>query len=994
MAAIAPVAPPLPKKEEDEEEDEQDSSMLLEAVTKDEWKTIEGALLPQRKAVTEMLVRVCTQIRVVAEKPADGKKADKGPKAVPESAVGNEENIGRFLADMLPEMDGFADWIYANHVRPKLESLKLELPAEAEDKDDKKGGKKGAGGGGGKKGSGGGGGGKKGGEISAKVQIKLDNIVRIMQGESANTTKMGGKRGNLGDRSVGWLEGLQPERPLANDAPWELQLAREMASAGALLDAHAKQALKKSKSGDDAKELSKATGFATIRNLSDAIMTYEAQFKLRFDEAALKRSSGSLLLTDARYVLDKLKSCVKFEADECLRNFAHLLSSSEFRKRHQAKFLQPYPTQLSLFRQLLQPGPQLVLLRSPPDTGKTSMAPTMAELFPDQRVVFCCLARRVNLEVAQILYNQGIPFAWVHNNLITCSWLCGLRGASTSSSIEQMEQKLRDGVEKQEESKLRMRKRRAPMPLRPPRMFVTDVASAAWLLKQLDPSNSVLMLDEPTMGSDQSGGEAQEDESVTGCMVRAMLASPYKTVWCSATLPSQELLPSAINAWTKAMAPFAKEGTSPRVEEIVSMQLNVGSLLVRPSGRIAAPHQLCSTAAELRELVRRVRSEPLLLKAYTAQAVTDLNERICRPAAAARLLKAGVNVVPLNEAFKDPSLLTHGSIRSYAMDALEKLHSANDDELVAAVCSAEGEGGTSGPPPFPPFDASSLLTTTARHFMGMTLTVSTKPTAQLESTAEELVGEMPSLKELSKEVELHEANVERQIATIRKEVEKAAKGAPDRMDELMAQRMRELDISVGSEKALKVPEHTIVNSKAHVRHYAAKAGLAERDIDALIKTIDPSFFRHMPKQSELTKISGLVVDDQWMMLLLAGVGAHAPHSAVVNPAGNTSYTHYVGEQMEKGALSICAVTKDFTYGANVPCTSVLVDKAFSTNHSANTLRQFIGRVARTGLASFGVAQFEDDAALHKLFMQNDNLEAQVMEATAAAQLERMQAAAA
>jgi hypothetical protein len=37
---------------------------------------------------------------------------------------------------------------------------------------------------------------------------------------------------------------------------------------------------------------------------------------------------------------------------------------------------------------------------------------------------------------------------------------------------------------------------------------------------------------------------------------------------------------------------------------------------------------------------------------------------------------------------------------------------------------------------------------------------------------------------------------------------------------------------------------------------------------------------------------------------------------------------------------------------------------------------------------------QDDEALHKLFMQNDNLEAAVMEATAALQLERLQAAAA
>ena len=58
----------------------------------------------------------------------------------------------------------------------------------------------------------------------------------------------------------------------------------------------------------------------------------------------------------------------------------------QFKARHANKFLQPYSTQLELFKSIVQPGPRLVLLRSPPDTGKTSLAPSLPELFPDQKV--------------------------------------------------------------------------------------------------------------------------------------------------------------------------------------------------------------------------------------------------------------------------------------------------------------------------------------------------------------------------------------------------------------------------------------------------------------------------------------------------------------------------------------------------------------------------------------------------------------------------------
>ena len=134
------------------------------------------------------------------------------------------------------------------------------------------------------------------------------------------------------------------------------------------------------------------------------------------------------------------------------------------------------------------------------------------------------------------------------------------------------------------------------------------------------------------------------------------------------------------------------------------------------------------------------------------------------------------------------------------------------------------------------------------------------------------------------------------------------------------------------------------------------------------------------------QVDTLPVDDTWRMLLLSGVAAHVPLEQALNPQGDTSYTNYVAEQMEKGTLAVCGVTKDFTYGANVPCTSVYVDRDFITKHSGNTLRQFIGRVARTGLAPFGVAQFEDSEFLPKMCGKLDNQEALCMEATSKALL--------
>ena len=212
----------------------------------------------------------------------------------------------------------------------------------------------------------------------------------------------------------------------------------------------------------------------------------------------------------------------------------------------------------------------------------------------------------------------------------------------------------------------------------------------------------------------------------------------------------------------------------------------------------------------------------------------------------------------------------------------------------------------------------------------MTLTVSSNPMEQIEQTSNALVKEMPSLKALGKDLAAQEAAVEKQLAAVRKEAEKV-KGGEDRVEEIIAAKMR--DMNVASVGAIKIPEHCIVNSRAHMSKYCKEKNL--------IGDYDGAFFRNLPSQSEFKKVRALLVDanpkphpnpnpnpspnpspsphpnqvhallvdEKWQMLLLSGVAAHVPLEPALNPQGDTSYTNYVAEQMEKGALAVCGVTK-------------------------------------------------------------------------------------
>ena len=124
---------------------------------------------------------------------------------------------------------------------------------------------------------------------------------------------------------------------------------------------------------------------------------------------------------------------------------------------------------------------------------------------------------------------------------------------------------------------------------------------------------------------------------------------------------------------------------------------------------------------------------------------------------------------------------------------------------------------------------------------------------------------MPSLKKLSKDMEQAEAAIEKQLAQIRKEAEKV-KGGEDRVDEIIAQKMRDLNLSE-STGALKIPEHCVVNSRAHMRRCSCSRHPARRaEFDWLCPSpfvgryaprsaaeFDQSFFRNLPSPADFKK---------------------------------------------------------------------------------------------------------------------------------------------
>jgi len=109
----------------------------------------------------------------------------------------------------------------------------------------------------------------------------------------------------------------------------------------------------------------------------------------------------------------------------------------------------------------------------------------------------------------------------------------------------------------------------------------------------------------------------------------------------------------------------------------------------------------------------------------------------------------------------------------------------------------------------------------------------------------------------------------------------------------------------------------------------------------------------------------LPVADEWKMLALSGAGAYDP--TLDTDKYKTDYTQWVHDKMQSNKLACVTAGKEFTWGANLPASTVVVSSGFAKSTSVSGMLQYVGRAARRGLTTHGQALFETDEDLNRIF---------------------------
>jgi hypothetical protein len=273
-------------------------------------------------------------------------------------------------------------------------------------------------------------------------------------------------------------------------------------------------------------------------------------------------------------------------------------------------------------------------------TGKTTSACGIAEVVncvrkytsnKDLMFIFCCNLRQVMDQVAQLVFNSGIPFG-----IASIDKFVGLKEINNYNC-----KKDTDRV-----------------------VTVCGPEACIELLKKYP--NAVLFLDEPTIGLDHKTDVAKYNvKLISECL-------PKWTILSSATLPEQ------LPAWILESHEI-KHGNTKFID-IYSNKIHIACEIKTLDGKLMLPHYGVDSTVNLSKTVERIKANPFVGRTYTSNVSNALYNIIS---------DANVDgISDIKGVFDNTDNLNADSLRRISMDMLSTV-STKTNPIVQKICSKE-----------------------------------------------------------------------------------------------------------------------------------------------------------------------------------------------------------------------------------------------------------------------------------------------------------------
>jgi hypothetical protein len=555
----------------------------------------------------------------------------------------------------------------------------------------------------------------------------------------------------------------------------------------------------------------------------------------------------------------------------------------------------------------------LISLRTMTGTGKTTSACGIAEVIncfrkysskKELMFIFCCNIRQVMDQVAQLVYNSGIPFG-----IASIDPFVGLKEINNYNCKKDVDRVV----------------------------TVCGPEACIELLKKYP--DAVLFLDEPTIGLDHKTDVAKFNvKLISECL-------PKWTILSSATLPEQ--LPSWI-----LESHELKHGDTKYID-IYSNKIHIACEIKTLDGKLMLPHYGVKTTSDLENTIERIKANPFVGRTYTSNVGNALYNVIS---------DAGVDgVSDIKAIFDNTDNLNADSLRRISMEMLSTV-ATKTNPIVKKICSKEitprnvdcveekavdeeadivwekADKFSVGHN----IDYNNMCTTSAHRYMRPTLIATVNPIDFVHTHFSNIVDDFT--KEFGTVKQIND-NFSQKISLWQKQVDRSERSMDDASIKSKEDRLRNEDTLHVNKPSLRVTGFQI-NTIEHLKKYAKHTKNA----------IDKSAIRNDLDVTDILTVP-MDVPDTVRILLACGVGIIGKYSG--------RYTAIVHSLMDDGKLAYIVADSSIAYGTNVPINNVIVTKDFSDVHSINTIYQLISRAGRVGRSWIAEA-FIDETCAQKM----------------------------
>jgi hypothetical protein len=610
------------------------------------------------------------------------------------------------------------------------------------------------------------------------------------------------------------------------------------------------------------------------------------------------------LISDLEYKINTLSNECGLKLYDIANRRPKLIFDTKYDITIPQLSLRPYDTQIDLMNQIKNniTNGFAILYKTLPGLGKTTMILGICKYIKKSdlkiKVIFCCsdILESVRVQVLRTMYNFGIKFGVgtgtcsiddITTYKITNSWNCP----------------------KDEDREL----------------IVADYVSTYNILKEKK-HEYLLFFDEPTVHTDN------ESYSLTlEYLSKILYYIPKYTVLSSATLPQ-------INELENILSNYKKNYPYGQISEIVSNKTLTGCVIKDFNSNVISPHTKCNNTNDLKELIRKIKTFPLLGKFYTLPFLMNLNE----------FMKKFDKHIDLEsiESFDQSNILENILVLLERVCDLEEPEFKNFINIEIRDIVEEQFDKSRLDLKYEQVCPDKFLTTHAYKYIGGCLIATDNPSEYVKKHL------YPIVYKLKEKVGIK--NINTNFEKYKKELKKFEEEI-DSINEKFTQETKideELEKIMHRKPEFKFPELLEINTHLHIETFAK-----------YVKSFEKSVLK-IPITYDSIDITEFDIDEELKFLLYMGIGLYSKN---LDP----DYCNLVLEMLSDRQLAYIIADESFCYGANYQISNVIINDDIGNSHSINTILQLIGRTSRVGKSWSGKVYLDDNTCKRIVQFFND-----------------------